>query len=61
MGRLLKSSLLLPLLASVLAPAPASADASELVWDSSEKPLTGADTFDQAACPNYAHYATYPQ
>jgi hypothetical protein len=58
MGRLSRASVLLPVLATVLAPASAQ---SELVWDNTEKPLTGEDTFDKAACPNYAHYAAYPQ
>ncbi|KAK0645582.1 hypothetical protein B0T16DRAFT_411507 [Cercophora newfieldiana] len=57
MGRLSRASLFLSLLSGVLAPV--SAD-SELVWDSTEKPLTGDSTFDKAACPNYAHYAAYP-
>ncbi len=55
---LAKASALLPLLASVLAPAAAS----ELVWDSTEKPLVGSSHhFDKAACPDYANYAAYPQ
>lgn len=57
MGRLSRASLFLPLLAGLLAPAAADSD---LVWDTTEKPLTGEDTFDSAACPNYAHYAAYP-
>ncbi|KAK5657697.1 hypothetical protein OQA88_2769 [Cercophora sp. LCS_1] len=56
MNRLSWASLFFPLLAGLLAPA----RASELVWDDSEKPLTGGHAFDQAACPDYTHYAAYP-
>jgi len=58
MGRLSRASLALALFASVLTPAVAESD---LVRDSTEKPLTGEDSFDKAACPNYAHYAAFPQ
>lgn len=47
-------SLLLPLLAQSPAPAAASLD-----WNSKQEPLAGK--FDKAACPDYTHYAAYPQ
>lgn len=58
MGHLARASLFLSVLASVLGSVSAESD---LVWDNTEKPLTGDETFDKAACPNYANYAAYPQ
>jgi hypothetical protein len=53
-----KASLLLSLFSRVLV----SVAASELVWDGSEKPLVGeSHEFDPDACPDYTHYAAYPQ
>jgi hypothetical protein len=49
MHRLSWYSLVLPLLA------PAAAQD----WDGYQQPLTG--TFNQAACPDYASYAAFPQ
>ncbi len=53
MARLSWCSLLVPL----LAPAAVS-----LGWDGSQEQLTDkVNKFDEAACPDYAHYATFPQ
>lgn len=58
MGRISRASLFLPLLAGVLGPVAAS----DLVWENVEKPLTEEEhQFDRNACPDYAHYAAYPQ
>ncbi len=53
MARLSWCSLILPLLAPT---------AVSLSWDGGQGPLTDkANKFDKAACPDYAHYATFPQ
>ena len=57
MGRISVALLVLPLLARMSTPAAAS----ELVWDSDEKPLAAGQLFDKEACPDHAHYAAYPQ
>jgi len=58
MGRIARVLFLSPLLAVFLRPAAGS----DLVWDNLEKPLTGEERyFDPNACPDYAHYAAYPQ
>ena len=55
---LLKAAICLPLLVRLLA---STAKSEELPRDDTEKPLVGDSHFDKAACPDYAHYAAYPQ
>ena len=55
---LLRAAAYLPLLVGLLA----STARSQLPRDDTEKPLVDTDShFDKAACPDYAHYAAYPQ
>lgn len=53
---LLRATAYLPLLVGLLAPTARS----QLPRDDTEKPLVDSH-FDKAACPDYAHYAAYPQ